>query len=66
MGPIMDIRFSYSSAHFGYSIKPNIDVSTLTSGWKVMLDSKHKEVCIDHFMFILTSHVGCVCTGEET
>ena len=62
----MDIRFSYSSAHLGYSIKPHIDASTVTSGWKVMLDSEHKEVCIDQFMSTLTSHVGCVCTGEET
>ena len=26
-----------------------------------MLDSKHKEVCIDQFMSTLTNHVGCVC-----
>ena len=26
-----------------------------------MLDSKHKEVCIDQFMSTLTNHVCCVC-----
>ena len=64
MGPKIDIKFSSTSRLWGFSIKPNIDYSTVTSGWKVMLDSDHKEVCINQFMFTLTNHVCCVYTGE--
>ena len=59
MGQTVDIKFSIRSAFFEYPIKPHIDDSTVTSGWKVMLESKHK-VCIDQFMSTLTNHVGCV------
>ena len=63
MGPSIDIKFSSTSGFLGFSIKPNIDNSTVTSGWKVMLDSDHKEVCIHQFMFTFTN-VCCVYTGE--
>ena len=49
MGPNIPTEFSYRSAFWGYPIKPHIDDSTVTSGWKVILDSEHKEVCIEQF-----------------
>ena len=51
MGPNIDVRFSSLSARLGFTFMPNIDYRTLTSGWIVMLDSEHREVCIDQFIY---------------
>ena len=66
IGPAINIKFTSTSALFLFAIKPTIDDSTVTSGWKVMLDSINTKKYMHYPVYV---HINqscwlCECTGE--